>query len=192
MLAKPLRHKHGKWRGFTLADPLSEFAAAVSDPGGPAEVASLLFPFSQTFAMARIQIDLPEQFRFSTEIPLYIGHINYGGHLDNALLLSLVSEARVRFFKSLGYSELDVEGVGIVVADAAVQYKAEAFHGETMVVAMTPVDFNKYGCDLVWQMTDQASGREVARGKTGILFFDYGPRKVARVPEGFLAKVQAA
>ena len=140
--------------------------------------------------MARIQIDLPEQFRFSTEIPLYIGHINYGGHLDNALLLSLVSEARVRFFKSLGYSELDVEGVGIVVADAAVQYKAEAFHGETMVVAMTPVDFNKYGCDLVWRMTDQASGREVARGKTGILFFDYGPRKVAPVPAAFLAKVQ--
>jgi len=140
--------------------------------------------------MARIQIDLPEQFRFATEIPLYIGHINYGGHLDNALLLSLVSEARVRFFKSLGYSELDVEGVGIVVADAAVQYKAEAFHGETMVVAMTPVDFNKYGCDLVWQMTDQASGREVARGKTGILFFDYGPRKVAPVPAAFLAKLQ--
>lgn len=140
--------------------------------------------------MARIQIDLPEQFRFSTELPLYIGHINYGGHLDNALLLSLVSEARVRFFKSLGYSELDVEGVGIVVADAAVQYKAEAFHGETMVIAMTPVDFNKYGCDLVWRMTDQASGREVARGKTGILFFDYGPRKVAPVPAVFLAKVQ--
>jgi len=140
--------------------------------------------------MARIQIDLPEQFLFATEIPLYIGHINYGGHLDNALLLSLVSEARVRFFKSLGYSELDVEGVGIVVADAAVQYKAEAFHGETMVVAMTPVDFNKYGCDLVWQMTDQASGREVARGKTGILFFDYGPRKVAPVPAAFLAKLQ--
>ena len=140
--------------------------------------------------MARIQIDLPEQFRFATEIPLYIGHINYGGHLDNALLLSLVSEARVRFFKSLGYSELDVEGVGIVVADAAVQYKAEAFHGETMVIAMIPVDFNKYGCDLVWRMTDQASGREVARGKTGILFFDYGPRKVAPVPAVFLAKVQ--
>ncbi|HET7775108.1 MAG TPA: thioesterase family protein [Azospira sp.] len=140
--------------------------------------------------MARIQIDLPEQFRFSTEIPLYIGHINYGGHLDNALLLTLVSEARVRFFKSLGYTELDVEGVGIVVADAAVQYKAEAFHGETMVLEMAPMEFNKYGCDLVWRMSDRDSGREVARGKTGILFFDYGPRKVARVPEAFLAKTQ--
>lgn len=135
--------------------------------------------------MARIDIQLPERFAFSTEIPLYIGHINYGGHLDNALLLTIVSEARVRFFKALGYTELDVEGLGIVVADAAVQYRSEAFHGETMVVEMTPQDFNKYGCDLAYRMTDKASGREIARGKTGIVFFDYAARKVAAVPEKF-------
>lgn len=142
--------------------------------------------------MARIDITLPEKFLFATELPLYIGHINYGGHLDNALLLTLVSEARVRFFKSLDYTELDVEGVGIVVVDAALQYKSEAFHGETMVLEMTPADLNKYGCDLMWRMSDRASGREVARGKTGIVFFDYGPRKVTRVPEGFLAKIGVA
>ncbi|HJW02356.1 MAG TPA: thioesterase family protein [Azospira sp.] len=142
--------------------------------------------------MARIDITLPEKFLFATELPLYIGHINYGGHLDNALLLTLVSEARVRFFKSLGYTELDVEGVGIVVVDAALQYKSEAFHGETMVLEMTPADLNKYGCDLMWRMSDRASGREVARGKTGIVFFDYGPRKVTRVPVAFLAKIGAA
>ena len=48
--------------------------------------------------MARIQIELPEQFNFSTDITLYGSHMNYGGHLDNALLLTVVSEARVRFF----------------------------------------------------------------------------------------------
>lgn len=138
--------------------------------------------------MARIIIDLPSHFIFSTELPIYIGHINNAQHLDNAALLTLVSEARVRFFRALGYEELDVEGVGIVVADAAIQYKSEAFHGETMVIEMTTTDFNKYGCDLVWRMSDQASGREVARGKSGILFFDYSARRPVHVPEGFLAK----
>lgn len=138
--------------------------------------------------MPRIQIDLPARFIFSTDLPIYIGHINYGHHLDNALLLTLVSEARVRFFKSLGYTELDIEGVGIVVADAAVQYRSEAFHGETLRAEMTPSDFNKYGCDLMWRLSDVASGREVARGKTGILFMDYAQRKPAGVPAGFLAK----
>jgi acyl-CoA thioester hydrolase len=98
----------------------------------------------------------------------------------------------VRFFKSLDYSELDVEGVGIIVADVAAQYRSEAFHGETMVVEMAADDFSKYGCDLVWRMSEQASGREVARGKHGIVFFDYAARKPAAVPPGFLAKVGAA
>ncbi len=139
--------------------------------------------------MARIHIELPERFVFSTELPLYISHINYAGHLDNALLLTLVSETRVRFFKSLGYGELDVEGVGIVIADAAVQYKSEAFPGEIMVVQKAAADFGKYGCDLLWRMRERESGREVARGKTGIVFFDYAARRIVPVPKEFRDKL---
>ena len=140
--------------------------------------------------MARIKIELPEKFVFSTEIPIYINHINYGNHLDNAALLMLVSEGRVRFFKSLGYSEMDVEGVGVIVADCAVQYRAEAFYGETLVAEFAADDFNKYGCDFFWRMSDLASGREVARGKHGILFLDYSVKKPVSAPPAFLAKVQ--
>ncbi|MCM8594506.1 thioesterase family protein [Accumulibacter sp.] len=138
--------------------------------------------------MPRIQIQLPEEFSFSTEVPLYLCHMNYAGHLDNALLLSVVSEARARFFEWLGYTELDVEGLGIVVADAAVQYRSEAFHGEVMVVRMTASEFTRKGCDLQWLMTDRSSGREVARGKTGIVFYDYAARQPAAVPENFRSR----
>lgn len=141
--------------------------------------------------MPRIQIDLPDTLPFSTDVQLYLSHMNYGGHLDNALLLTVVSEARVRYLKSMGYTELNVEGLGIIVADAALQYKSEAFHGETMVVAVGATDFSKYGCDMVWRMNDKASGREVARGKTGIVFFDYAARKIAAVPSAFRARFPA-
>ncbi|MGV0975479.1 MAG: acyl-CoA thioesterase [Azonexus sp.] len=141
--------------------------------------------------MARIKIELPDRFSFSTTITLYISHINYGNHLDNSALLSLVSEARVRFFKALGYTELDVEGYGIIVADAAIQYRSEAFHGEVLDFEMTANDFNKYGCDLVYRVSEQSSGREVARGKTGIMFFDYAARKPASVPAVFRERFAA-
>lgn len=139
--------------------------------------------------MPRIKIDLPERFVFSTELPIYINHINYGNHLDNAALLMLISEARVRFFRSLGYSELDVEGVGVIVADAAIQYRSEAFHGETLIAEFAADDFNKYGCDFVWRLSDKSTGREVARGKHGMMFFDYTERKPAVVPEAFIKRV---
>ncbi|MDP2678972.1 MAG: thioesterase family protein [Rhodoferax sp.] len=139
--------------------------------------------------MARIQIRLPSQFAFSTDITIYQSHLNYGGHLDNALLLTLVSEARVRFFKSLGYTELNVEGVGILVADAALQYRSEAFHGEVMVLRMGATDLGHKGFDMVWSMTEQSTQREVARGKTGIVFFNYPNRKVVPMPDAFRDKL---
>ena len=139
--------------------------------------------------MARIKIDLPETFIFQTEVPIYISHINYGNHLDNAALLTLVSEARMRFFKHLGFTEGDIEGTGIIVADAAIQYRAEAFYGETLIFEMTVSDIARVGCDLVYRVTKQESQQEVARGKTGIVFFDYAAREPVPIPEGFLRKL---
>lgn len=141
--------------------------------------------------MPRILFDLPARFAFSTELQIYISHVNQGGHLDNAQLLTLVSEARVRFFQSLGYSEADVGDLSIVVGDIVAQYKSEGFHGETMRVEMTARDFNRYGFDLVYRMTETSTQREVARGKIGIVFIGKHTRKVAPVPGAILRRLGA-
>ena len=141
--------------------------------------------------MPRIRIELPEHFPFSTSITLLISHINLGRHLDNAQLIGLVSEARVRFLKSMGYTELDVDGAGVIVADAGVQYRSEAFHGETLNISMAANDFHAFGCDLVWCMHEASSGREVARGKTGIAFVSKTSRSVVPIPAATHAKLLA-
>ena len=140
--------------------------------------------------MARIVFDIPAHFGFATEVQVYISHVNQGGHLDNDQLLSLVSEARVRFFHALGWREGHVGGAAIVVGDMLAQYKSEAFHGETLRVQMTPAEFNRYGFDLVYCMTEVASGREVARGKTGIVFIHADTRRVTPIPAAVLRKLQ--
>ncbi|MCC7330683.1 MAG: thioesterase family protein [Gammaproteobacteria bacterium] len=140
--------------------------------------------------MARIQIDLPIHFPFTTELAVYVSHINYGGHLDNVQLLSLVSEAQMRLFAELGWPQGRIGDVVTLIADAAVQYRSEAFRGETMVVRIAAHDFNPKGCDLVWQMTEESSGREVARGKTGIVCFDLTTRKLVAIPEGFRQRLE--
>lgn len=141
--------------------------------------------------MARVQFELPDHFVFTTEIQIYISHVNQGGHLDNAQLLTLVSEGRARFFAWLGYTEFDVEDWSIVVSDLVAQYKSEGFYGEVMKVEMLPADFNKYGFDLVFRMSELKSGREVARGKSGIVFVDKVHKKVAPRPEVFMLRLQS-
>ncbi len=141
--------------------------------------------------MPRITIELPERLPFTTDVQVYQSHINVAGHVDNALMLTLVSEARQRFFKSLGYTETRVEDAGIVVTDAAIQYLSEAFYGETLRIEMAAHDFNKYGCDLAYRIREVSSGRDIARGKTGIVFYDYAARKIRTVPQPFKDKVCA-
>lgn len=82
-------------------------------------------------------------------------------------LLTLESEARVRFFKSLDYFESGAEGANIVVGDIVAQYKSEGFHGETMRIEMATTHFNKYGFDLQIRMSEKETHREVALGKIG-------------------------
>ena len=127
--------------------------------------------------------------------PALVFHTLVTTHLDNAQLLTLVSEARVRFFRWLGYAgDIGIEGLTIVVGDMVAQYKSEAFYGETMQVDMVPDDFNKYGFDLVFRLRDLATGREVARGKTGVVFVGDGPdhsKRVSPVPAAFMARLKA-
>lgn len=55
---------------------------------------------------------------------------------------------------------------------------------------MQPTDFNRYGFDLVFCMTEVSQGREVARGKTGIVFIDPDTRRVTPIPAAVLHKLQ--
>ncbi len=135
--------------------------------------------------MARVKLDLPEKFDFSTEISLRVSDINYGGHLGHDSILSLTHEARVRLLRKYGFTELNIDGPGLIISDAVIVYKSEAFYGETVQIEIAIRDFSKYGCDFVYKLTEKQAGREIARAKTGIVFFDYNERKVAYVPEKF-------
>jgi acyl-CoA thioester hydrolase len=142
--------------------------------------------------MPRTKLDLPAIFEFSTDIPLRITDINYGGHLGNDTLLSILQEARLRFLQQYAYSEKDVEGRGIIMLDAVVLYKAEAFYGDILSVEVAVADVGIHGCDLLYRVTNKASSKEVSRAKTSIAFFDYDRRKVVEVPEGFRNKFSPA
>jgi acyl-CoA thioesterase FadM len=141
--------------------------------------------------MPRIKIDLPQKFIFKTEIAVRITDINYGGHLGNDSLLSIIHEARVRFFKHLGYSEADVEGSGIIMTDAAIQYKSESFYGDELIIEVGVMDFSKIGCDIVYRIINKNSTKEIALAKTGIVFYDYKNKKVVAVPEKFKSKTES-
>jgi acyl-CoA thioester hydrolase len=140
--------------------------------------------------MSRTKLELPSQFLFSTELVVRISDINYGGHLGNDAVLSLIHEARVRFLNHLGYSEKNVEGVGIIMVDAVIVYKGEGFHGDRLTIEVGVGEFWNTGCEIFYRLTNARTLKELARAKTAIAFYDYEHQKTMSVPARFKSKVQ--
>jgi len=142
--------------------------------------------------MARVKLTLPETLAFSTCLVVRVSDINYGGHLGNDAVLAFIHEARIRYLRSLGFSELDVEGVGMIMSDVEVVFRAEAFHGDELILEVGVGELTSHGCEFLYRVRNSSSGIEVARAKTGMAFFDYRRRMIAPVPPGFRACVETS
>jgi acyl-CoA thioester hydrolase len=142
-------------------------------------------------AMARVKLKLPDTFGFTTDIRLRISDINYGNHLGNDAVLSLVHEARLRFLQQFGLSELNIGGFGLILADAAIVFKSQGFYGDVVSIAVAVDEVHRCGCDFFYRILHRDTGREIARAKTGVVFFDYGRQRLVNMPEVFRAALQA-
>jgi acyl-CoA thioester hydrolase len=135
--------------------------------------------------VARVNLILPESFTFKTVLDVRVTEINYGNHVGNDRMVSLLHEARLRFLRSFGFGEFNISGLGIMVTDLMVEFKSESFVGENLQFEVGVNDFNKYGCDFIYRVTCADEGRLVTLAKTGIVFFDYDERKISKIPKKF-------
>lgn len=137
-------------------------------------------------------IALPPTWTFKIDLPVRITDINYGQHLGNDSFLSLLQEARVRWLQRDGWTELTIDGTtGLILVELEVRFKAEAVFGDVLRIELTPREWTSVGFDLVYLATNVATGEEVARARTGMVFFDYAARKLARVPAAVREKMEA-
>jgi len=135
--------------------------------------------------MARIKIQLPDHFSFSCSIPIRITDMNYGGHAGNDTILTIVHEARMQFLQNLGYSEMQFGGVGMIMADAAIEFKSELFNGDIVMASVAAGEVSKIGFELVYRLEKETNGKKilVAIAKTGMICYDYEKKKIASVPD---------
>jgi len=132
--------------------------------------------------MPRIQLTPREAYPFRSEIRVRTTDLNYGGHLGNDRLLALVHEARVDFLAEHGWSEMDCAGVGLIMADAALVFRNEAFAGDVLAVEVGAGEASRVGFRFFYRLTRSADGAEVALVETGMACFDYERHRVAPLP----------
>jgi acyl-CoA thioester hydrolase len=137
--------------------------------------------------MARVKLEIPAHKIFTTDIPVRITDINYGNHVGNDALVSIVHEARMQWLAANNYTELNIGGAALIMADLAVEYKAESFYGDTLNVTISIGEITKISFEIFYEITTTRMDKKIliANVKTGMVCFDYDARKVTSVPEIF-------
>src|SRR6185503_2866364 len=143
--------------------------------------------------MARIKIDLPEKFSFTTKIPVRITDINFGGHVGNDTILSLVHETRAQYFNYCGYDELNFAGVGTIMSDVAIEYKNQIYYGDEITASIAVGEITRVAFDLFYKLEKRSPGDKlipVAFAKTWMVCYDYDQKKVVAIPQEAIKKIK--
>ena len=142
--------------------------------------------------MARVKIKFPaDKPLFYTTIAVRIGDINYGNHVGNDAVLSILHEARMQLLHSWGYTELDAGGSSLIMADVMIAYRGEAYYGDILSISIYAEEITTRTFDLLYHIATTRHGapKEIAHAKTGMACFNYQTRKVADMGEGLRARL---
>ena len=141
--------------------------------------------------MPRTKLELPVHFSFTTDVPVRITDINYGGHVGNDSMLSLIHEARVRFLRHFGYEEMNFAGVGLIMTDVTIEFKNELFYGDVLRASIAASDFSRVTFDLYYKLEKQTGDKwvPVSFARTGMACYDYNAKKLTAVPKEVVTRL---
>ena len=132
----------------------------------------------------RVKVKFPGHSALGTVmIPVRIGDINYGGHVGNDAILSVIHEARMQLLASAGFTELKTGGHGLIMGDVMIAYKGESFYGDILKVEVYVDEITPRSFDLLYRISTEREGIKVlvAEGKTGMVCFDYEARRIVEM-----------
>jgi len=144
--------------------------------------------------MPRIKIGLPDRFAFTCKIPVRITDLNYGGHLGNDTMLSIIHEARMQFLQSMGYTEMNFGGTGMIMRDVSIEFRSELFYGDVIIASVATCEISKVGFELIYKL-EKVSGEKtvlVAAATTNMICYDYSVKKITPIPIEALKSLQSA
>jgi acyl-CoA thioester hydrolase len=137
--------------------------------------------------MARVKLEIPVKKIFTIDIPVRITDINYGNHVGNDALVSIIHEARMQWLRTHNFTELNIGSAALIMADLSVEYKAESFYGDILNIAISIGEITKISFEIFYEVTTTRNDKKIliSNAKTGMVCFDYTRRKVISIPEIF-------
>jgi acyl-CoA thioester hydrolase len=109
------------------------------------------------------------------------------GHVNNAVYLNYLEEARSEFLRQIGLSFHDLAGNGVhlVIVEAQVKYVSPARYGDEILIEGAFRNVKPASAEIVYALTEAASDRLVATAMTRGAFVDAATGRPTRAPAAF-------
>ena len=114
------------------------------------------------------------------------------GHVNNAVYFTYFEQARAVLAETLGLRrELARTGLGVILAHASCDYKAQVVFGDQVDVGMRVAAVGRTSFTSEFEVRRVRDEAVVAAGRSVQAVFDYAAGRTAPVPDGLRAKLEA-
>jgi acyl-CoA thioesterase FadM len=127
--------------------------------------------------MKRMKIEMPTVWQFTTAMQVRVSDLNYGNHMGNQQFLAFAQEARVRFFATCNFTELDFGGTALIQADAAITFSCEGRLGDQIKMEIATEITGTSSFNLYYKFTNSTQNKHMANIRTALVSFDYQKNK---------------
>ncbi len=134
-------------------------------------------------------LERAESFPYKVVIEVAFRDLDAMGHVNNAVYLSYMETARIKFLVDL-LAVTSLHDLPVIMAEATCTFKAPAFFGEQLTVGVGVSRFGSKSFDMTYRI-DAGDGRLIALGRTVQVMYDYAAAQTIVMPEDFKAKVLA-
>ena len=130
----------------------------------------------------------PNSYALTCEIEVRFRDTDAMGHVNNAVYLSYLEMARVRYWRALSGTS-DYRQVSFILGEVWVRYKSPTYAGETVVVGVRVRELRGASFDFHYTLWEKTTGRLLAEAKTTQVMYDYRTQKPMRMPNEFRQKI---
>ena len=112
------------------------------------------------------------------------------GHVNNAVYLTWMENARIEFLRSLGaFDEVDASGMTMILARAEVDFRSPVTFDERVDVGVRVSRFGTRSFDLEYEL--RVGDRLVAEAKTVLVTYDYATSSPKEIPTEWRQRLAA-
>jgi acyl-CoA thioester hydrolase len=113
------------------------------------------------------------------------------GHVNNALYLTYLEQARIAFLQRLGLfgrPESTAE-MSMILARCEIDFRAPTTVGDEIEIGVRPARFGTKSFDLDYEL--RSGGRLIAEAKTVLVAFDYTQNRPIELPDDWRRSLAA-